>query len=171
MAVKVLSGEHAVHIGITARTEQIVEPPAVLIVAVTGQAVIGDGDQRTQKRQVRPYAIMGAHMRSPCSWRVCTAHKRSRWSLALQILKSPTCTPTGGGRGHGTRAQLGPSTPHPSGSVPRSFQRACAGQPDHGYARRTQCQPATPSVCRRGKRMGSFCTYWAPRRGNFQHKR
>ena len=45
MVMKVLTGQHTVHIGVAPRAQQIMQTPTVLINAVAGQAVIGDRDQ------------------------------------------------------------------------------------------------------------------------------
>jgi hypothetical protein len=94
MVVKVFAGEHAVHIGIATRTEQVMQTPAVLIDAVTGQAVIGDRHQRPQKWQVRPQPVMSADMRA-----LQLTRTRRPQTLAGVIgvphVEVPTCGPTG----------------------------------------------------------------------------
>ena len=60
VVVKILAGEHFVHIGIAAGAEQIVQSTAMFVDAIVSQAVVGDGHQRSQKRQVRPEPVMGA---------------------------------------------------------------------------------------------------------------
>ncbi len=62
MVMEIFAGQHTVHIRITARTEQIVQAPTMFINAIARQAVIGDGHQGPQKRQVRPQPVMGTDM-------------------------------------------------------------------------------------------------------------
>ncbi|MNF82129.1 hypothetical protein D3C84_644280 [compost metagenome] len=62
--MKVLAGEHFVHIGIAAGTQQVVQAAAMFIDTISGEAVISNGHQRPQKRQVRPEPVVSADVRA-----------------------------------------------------------------------------------------------------------
>ena len=64
------TGEDGVDVGVAARPQQVVDPPAVLVDAVPCQRVVDDGGQRSHVGQARPQPVVGAHVRGvklPCA--------------------------------------------------------------------------------------------------------
>lgn len=56
-------GEDGVDVGVAARPQQVVDPPAALVDAVPRQRVVEDGGQRPHVGQARPQAVVRAHVR------------------------------------------------------------------------------------------------------------
>lgn len=51
-------GQHGVDVGVTSRTQQIMDSPSMLINAVPRQSILDDGAQRPHIRQTRPQPVV-----------------------------------------------------------------------------------------------------------------
>src|SRR5882757_19662 len=61
--VEIVAGEHAIYVRFAARPQKVVDAPAIIVDAVTGEAVGGDGRHRPQIGQGRPQAVEHRHVR------------------------------------------------------------------------------------------------------------
>src|SRR6266851_54225 len=61
--VEIVAGQHAIDVRVAARAQKVVDAPAIVVDAVAGQAVGGDGRHWPQIGQGRPQAVEHRHVR------------------------------------------------------------------------------------------------------------